>query len=122
MKDRQLIRCPFCKGIKVIIDRFDHSKSYICKTCEGGGRVKASEHDKLDHGPIFKDRLEIVKLEIAKLQLKSGDILCFNFSEGYSGVSIECFRDDIIHSDIIPDGVGGLFLTDGVEVTVIEKK
>lgn len=32
-------RCPNCKGLKVLIDRFDHSKSNFCPVCKGKGKV-----------------------------------------------------------------------------------
>lgn len=34
--------CPTCNGVKILIDRFDHSKSYTCVHCRGKGKVPDS--------------------------------------------------------------------------------
>jgi len=32
-------RCPYCAGIKTLIDRFDHSIFYDCPLCKGKGTI-----------------------------------------------------------------------------------
>lgn len=36
----KFIRCPWCAGIPVIIDRFDHSLFYTCPLCKGKKKVR----------------------------------------------------------------------------------
>ena len=33
-------RCSYCRGIGVLIDRFDHSRFYDCPACEGKKKIR----------------------------------------------------------------------------------
>lgn len=33
-------RCPYCNGIKVLIDRFNHMRFSDCRICKGKGKIK----------------------------------------------------------------------------------
>lgn len=40
MKKMTKIRCPHCKGLRVLIDRFEHSFFSVCPVCAGKGTVR----------------------------------------------------------------------------------
>lgn len=63
---------------------------------------------------------EITRLEINKLQLKPGDILCFRFPKTISEIDVKHFQRGLLDSEIIPNGIGVLFLANGVEISVVE--
>ena len=35
----KVIRCPKCAGVRVLIDKFDHSKFMLCPVCWGRGKL-----------------------------------------------------------------------------------
>lgn len=37
------IRCPSCKGVRVIISRFNHKRHSDCSLCKGKGKIKINE-------------------------------------------------------------------------------
>lgn len=40
MKKTPKIRCPHCKGLRVMIDRFEHGHFGLCPVCAGKGTVR----------------------------------------------------------------------------------
>jgi hypothetical protein len=38
-----VVRCPWCAGLRVLIDRFNHMRSDDCPLCRGRGKVMIYE-------------------------------------------------------------------------------
>lgn len=64
--------------------------------------------------------LEVTRVEIAKMELKAGDVVVIQFQREAPAYARE--RVQAIVSSVLPDGVGVLVLNPGFEISVLSFK
>ena len=62
-------------------------------------------------------QLEVLQLEIAKLEVKPGELLAIRFPEGTPVEDIESCTTGL--REVLPDGVKGIFFVGNIELFVV---